>query len=194
MSAKRILAVMILSIVTVSIFLYFIAGIELSILGIIIAVVGLGIAYAIPRFLFAVDAGDFFKKLFRTIGRVLFKSIFTVIALSLVLTALLYYSIYELDFHLLYASNVFFIIGIMFFFPGVIIATNATNVFNGMGYLTKKIFVKVKKQDHNFKSFGEYMEFKTINEADQHIHRAGFFIVSIGAIYIIASLVIGFTI
>lgn len=144
MSAKRILAVMILSIVTVSIFLYFIAGIELSILGIIIAVVGLGIAYAIPRFLFAVDAGDFFKKLFRTIGRVLFKSIFTVIALSLVLTALLYYSIYELDFHLLYASNVFFIIGIMFFFPGVIIATNATNVFNGMGYLTKKIFVKVK--------------------------------------------------
>ena len=78
------------------------------------------------------------------------------IIFSILIMILLMFLVYEFDVNWMNMSNVFFITGVVYFFPSLIIVTNATEVFSSIDYITKKVFTR----RNYFKSYYEYVEYK----------------------------------
>lgn len=119
------------------------------------------------------------------------KRILKVIGLSILIMIILMYLIYSFDVTLMNLSNVFFFTGIIYFFLGLIVVTGATEVFNSIGYLTRRMFLKPKGDAAYFKSFADYMEYKNTQNLGIKIKNKGFDVLIIGAIYIVLSIIIG---
>lgn len=122
------------------------------------------------------------------------KRVLFIIALSILIMLLLMYLIYDFDMSLMNVSNVFFFMGTIYFFPGLIIVSGATDIFYGIGYLTRRMFLKDKGDGSYFKSFKDYKEYKCIKNGryntKDNTKGKGVNILLVGGVYIIISIVI----
>ncbi|SCG83028.1 hypothetical protein DW1_1457 [Proteiniborus sp. DW1] len=128
------------------------------------------------------------------------KSFLSIIVISIIIVMLLMYVIYGFDMRLMYLSNVFFFVGVVYFFLGLIFITNATEVFSGIGYLSRKAFSKDKGDGSDFKSFYDYKEYKE-NRRDEKYKNSnyntrfkGLNVLIVGGVYILVSIVINMVI
>lgn len=112
------------------------------------------------------------------------------IAVSIVIMILLMFFVYDFQMSWMYISNVIFIMGVFFFFPGLIIVTGASEVFQSSIYLGRKVFVKDREK--YFKTFSDYKEYKRLKSAGTMRKGRGLEILILGGAYIIVSLIIGF--
>ena len=99
--------------------------------------------------------------------------------------------VYDFDMNLMSLSNVFFFMGTVYFFPGLIIVTGAADIFNGIGYLTRRMFFKSKGDGNYFKTFNDYKEYKQIENVKHNFKGKGVNILLVGGVYIIISVVTG---
>ncbi len=123
------------------------------------------------------------------------KGLLFAIAISIIIVVLLMYFIYGLDMRLMYISDVFFFVGILYFFPGLIVVTGATEILSSIGYLTRRIFSKDKGDGNYFKSFNDYKEYKKDKKHKNSKYNTRFIginILLVGGVYILASFVISF--
>lgn len=120
------------------------------------------------------------------------KSFLYPIGLSIIIMILLMFFIYDFRISLMNISNVIFLMGVFFFFPGLISTTGASQVFDSSLYLTRKTFAKNSEND--FKTFNDYKEYKRLKRANAPIKSRGSTILILGGVYIIISLIIGFII
>lgn len=119
------------------------------------------------------------------------------IVISIFIMLILIAFVYDFDVKLIYISDIFFIVGMVFFSFGLIIVTGATEIFDSIGYLTKellnsmnltkKYFRKDEIDRSYLKSFGEYKEYKRLNGKSR---LNGLNALTVGGAYIIASIVI----
>lgn len=122
------------------------------------------------------------------------KRVLFTIALSILIMLLLMFLLYDFDMSWMNISNVFFFMGAFYFFPGLIIVTGSTEVFAGMGYLTRRIFLKDKGEGNYFKSFNDYKEYKYLKNGKYNTKSKGVNILLVGGVYIIISIVISMVI
>jgi len=118
------------------------------------------------------------------------KRILFTVALSIIIMLLLMYLIYDFDINLMNISNVFFFMGIAYFFPGLIIVIDATDIFYSLGYVSRRMFSKDKGDGNYFKSFNDYKEYKYIKNLKYNTKGKGVNILIVGGVYIIISIVI----
>ncbi len=118
------------------------------------------------------------------------KRIFLTIALSILIMLLLLFLIYDFDMSLMNLSNVFFFMGAVYFFPGLIVVTGASEIFSSFGYLTRRMFLKNKGDGNDFKTFNDYKEYKHIKSANYNTKGKGVNILLVGGVYVIISIVI----
>ena len=88
--------------------------------------------------------------------------------------------IYDFRISLMNISNVIFLMGVFFFFPGLISATGASQVFDSSLYLTRKTFAKNSEND--FKTFNDYKEYKRLKRANTPIKSRGSTILILGGV------------
>lgn len=116
------------------------------------------------------------------------KFLYTII-ISIFIMLVLMGLIYDFNITLMNISNIFFVVGVAYFFPGIIVLSGAGSVFDSARYLTKKMFTRENKQ--YFKSFNDYKEYKQIKNASRNIKGRGTSVLLIGGVYIIISVAIG---
>lgn len=84
---------------------------------------------------------------------------FVIIMISLVILALLLHLIvYRLDFSIINASNVLFVVGIIVFMPSLVAMTSSYRVFTSMRYAVRVILSPQFK--HEYPTFKDYKEEK----------------------------------
>ncbi|MCM1992783.1 DUF3899 domain-containing protein [Oceanirhabdus seepicola] len=118
------------------------------------------------------------------------KRIFFTIALSILIMLLLLFLVYDFDMSLMNLSNVLFFMGTVYFFPGLIIVTGASEIFSSVGYLNRRMFRKNKGDGNDFKTFNDYKEYKHIKSAKYNTKGKGVNILLVGGGYVIISIVI----
>ena len=118
------------------------------------------------------------------------KKIFFTIALSILIMLLLLFLVYDFDMSLMNLSNVLFFMGTVYFFPGLIIVTGASEIFSSVGYLNRRMFRKNKGDGNDFKTFNDYKEYKHIKSAKYNTKGKGVNILLVGGGYVIMSIVI----
>lgn len=118
------------------------------------------------------------------------KRVLFTIALSILIMLLLMFLLYDFDMSLMNISNVFFFMGTIYFFPGLIIVSGSTDVFTGIGYLTRRTVFKDKGDGNYFKSFNDYKEYKYLKNGKYNTEGKGVNILLVGGVYIIISIVI----
>lgn len=112
------------------------------------------------------------------------------IAVSIVSIILLMFLIYDFEMSWMNLSNAIFLVGVFFFFPGLISVTGAGQVFYGSGYLSRKIFTK--RSENCFKTFNDYKEYRRFKHANTTVKGRGLGLLILGGMYVIVSLAIGF--
>lgn len=115
------------------------------------------------------------------------KRVIYTVAVSIPIMMISFFLIYGMDLSVMHLSNVIFLMGMFFFFPGVISVTGAMEVFESSGYLTRKVFGKNSEND--FKTLGEYKAYKKLNKQQSSIKGRGYTLLIVGGAYIILSLV-----
>lgn len=118
------------------------------------------------------------------------KRLFYAIAVSIVIMILLMFLIYDFEISWMNLSNVIFLMGVLFFFPGLMSVTGASQVFHGSSYLSRKIFAR--SSENCFKTFNDYKEYKRLKHVNTTMKGRGLGILILGGVYVIVSLVIGF--
>jgi hypothetical protein len=119
------------------------------------------------------------------------KRFLIVIGISIPIMLLLLFTAFEGVISLMNISNVFFFAGLFLFFPGLIMVTDAMSVFNSLGYLTRRMIFK-QKGDNHFKTFGDYMEYKNINNPEKHARRKSLEMLTVGGVYLVISFILSF--
>lgn len=109
------------------------------------------------------------------------------IFVSVVVVGLLVVFVYDYDIRPMHLSDIFFFVGIVFFFPGLVSMTGALDVFVSSQYLFSKYFSRNTKDHHHFKSLAEYKEFKNITSRKG---RKGLEMLTVGVVYIIISIIL----
>ncbi len=118
------------------------------------------------------------------------KRLMFTIALSVTIMLLLMYLIYDFDTSLMNISNVFFFMGIAYFFPGLIIVSGVTDIFYSIRYLTKRMFCKDKDNENYLRTFNDYKKYNDIKSVKHNMKGKGVNILLVGGVYIIISLII----
>lgn len=119
------------------------------------------------------------------------KNVLLSIGISALSFSLLVFWLYEGRFTWMSVSNILFLLGLIFFFLGLIIATNATRIFSSGDYILRKSFTSAKKMEHFFKSYHEYLVYKQEKRIRNKTTGLGIFLLSLGAFYILSSILIG---
>ncbi|WBW95215.1 DUF3899 domain-containing protein [Oceanirhabdus sp. W0125-5] len=119
------------------------------------------------------------------------KRIFTTIALSILIMSLVLFLRYDFEMSLVNLSNVFFLMGTVYFFPGLIIVSGAAGIFSSIGYLSRRMFSKNKGDGNHFKTFNDYKEYKHIENSKYNTKGIGVNILLVGGVYITISVVTG---
>lgn len=113
--------------------------------------------------------------------------LFLTVFISIVIMGLLIVFVYDYDIRPIHLSDIFFFVGIILFFPGLISMTGAMEVFVSSQYLLSKYFSRNIKDHHHFKSLAEYKEFKESRKKG----RKGLEMLTVGLVYIIISIILG---
>ncbi len=113
--------------------------------------------------------------------------LFLTIFISVVVVGLLIVFVYDYDIRLMHLSDIFFFVGVVLFFPGLISVTGAMEVFSSSQYLFSKYFSRNIKDHHHFNSLAEYKEFKKITSRKG---RKGIEMLTVGLVYIIISIIL----
>lgn len=103
----------------------------------------------------------------------------------------LLFVIYDFEMNLLYVSNVVFLVGFGVFIPGLIITTGADGLFNSSAYLFKKIFTKPSKAGKELSSYNDFLLHRKAQNRQFDLKSVGFFMIIMGIVYIIISLILG---
>lgn len=119
------------------------------------------------------------------------KGILSTIVISIILVALVMYFVYGFELRLIYISDTFFLVGILFLFPGLIFITGATELFSSARYIFKKSFTKSTDGGNHLISFSDYKEYEKERNANHNREFTGVSILVVGVAYIILSFIIG---
>lgn len=117
------------------------------------------------------------------------KKVSSTIAISIAIMLILMGLIYDFHITLMNVSNVLFLMGVFYFFPGLIVVSGAGSIFDSAGYLTRRMFLRNSKR--YFKSFNEYKEYKHIKNISSNMKGRGANILLVGGLYIVISVAIG---
>ncbi len=98
--------------------------------------------------------------------------------------------IYKFDFSIMYISNSVFAVGIFLFFIGVISITGATQIFEGCKYTKRKISTKDSMKE--FKTFGEYKEYKKLSTPHESNKDKAKIRLALGGVYLIISVIMSY--
>ncbi len=115
--------------------------------------------------------------------------LFLTVFISVVIMGFLVVFVYDYDLRPVHLSDIFFFVGVILFFPGLISMTGALEVFVSSQYLFSKYFSRNIKDHHHFKSLAEYKEFKELSSRKKG--RKGLEMLTVGLVYIIISMIIG---
>ncbi len=104
------------------------------------------------------------------------------IAVSLLVFSGILFFTYDTQAFWMNCSNAFFVVGIIYFFPGILTLTHATEIFESMGYLGRKVL----ERDVNggFKSYAAYQAYKDSKRAVHAPKAYGKVLVYVGIFYI----------
>lgn len=119
------------------------------------------------------------------------KSVLKSIVISILITIVLMFLMYDFNVNYVSLSNVLFIVGLTYFFPGVIVVSGASDLFSSFGYLTRRMVFKPKGDATHFKSFGDYMEYKNAQKAGNNLRGKGLDLLIIGILYVVISNFVG---
>ncbi|WP_010169068.1 DUF3899 domain-containing protein [Candidatus Epulonipiscium viviparus] len=111
------------------------------------------------------------------------KGIIKTVVATLVAALLLMYFIFDFSFSLINIADCLFVVGLCLFFPALIIATGAMDLFDGISFVSSKMFKK-----HTFKTIYDYKEYK--KQKNLYKKNPGKPLLVISLIYIVISLVI----
>ncbi len=112
-----------------------------------------------------------------------------IIFVSLVLAGLLVVFVYGYDLRPMYLSDIFFFVGAVFFFPGLISVTGVMEIFASSQYLSSKVFSGKIEDQHHFKSLDDYKEFKKITSKKS---RKRVEMLIVGLAYIIIAIILSY--
>ncbi len=120
------------------------------------------------------------------------KKALVVIGISIPFMLLIIVNVYNSQFSYLTISNVLFLSGMIYFFPGLLVITNASDVFSGASYAISKL-VNSGKKGRSFSTFAEYVEFKKNknSQSDHMVKNIGVTLFVIGTMYIIMAFILG---
>ncbi len=119
------------------------------------------------------------------------KRILAVMCASCLVMVLLLYWIYDFELTRIHVSNVLFILGLCFFFPGLFLLTGAGQFFSSATYLTKKMFSKPEKMANHLKSYNDFLVHRNAESQHYRIKQIGKITLAIGGVYIVLSLIVG---
>lgn len=114
-----------------------------------------------------------------------FKLIITILLIS-GLVGLLYCR-YGFEISLMSISNSLFIVGIIVFLFGLIIASNAGQIFSSGDYIIRKSFLSNKKSNKFFKTYKDYLLYKSNKRNQNNTASKGLFLLIIGGVFLIIS-------
>lgn len=87
-----------------------------------------------------------------------------------------------------------FLVGLIFFSLGIFIVSNASELFTGFTFLTRRVFMSKKKAENYFKTFGEFLEHRTARGIDRREKEVGRVVLYIGIGYLLLTFAMNFII
>lgn len=118
------------------------------------------------------------------------KHILTTVISSVILGLILLFLVYDFEITKLYMANILFIVGVLYFFPGLIIVSGSAEMFRTVTYLGGRMFRKNKEGVNE--SFAQYSERKNLERMRLHNKHVGYIILITGGSYIIISMIFSF--
>lgn len=134
------------------------------------------------------------------------KKALSAVAFLFVIATVLMFLVYDFKITYMNVSNVVFILGVLCFFPGLILASGAMEIFSGFNYLASKTFSGLfnfssrtsaqtaeggnRNNGRQFKSFSEYLKFKNNHHMIKHTKDKGLIALTTGSLLIVVSLVL----
>lgn len=112
------------------------------------------------------------------------------VGMSILLFIGMFYFTYDAQAVWLNCSNALFVVGILYFFPGLLTLTHATEVFQTMGYLGKKVFAR--DINGGFKSYSAYQTYKDSKRMGQDQGQSGKILMGVGTFYIVLSVLVSY--
>ena len=120
------------------------------------------------------------------------KSLIVLLGLSGIVMGLLLNWVYDFQITWLYLSNVMFVVGVAFFFPGLIIYTGAGGILSSAVFLTKKVFSNPKKSADHLDSYNDFLVHRNAQTQGYNLKAKGKVVMILGALYIGFSILIGY--
>ncbi len=114
----------------------------------------------------------------------MFKKLMITFIISALLIYAILYTRYDSEFEVINILDSIFIVGMVMFFSGIIIATNITQVFQGFTYTLKNVF---KKQPKHL----SYYDYKNANERERDV-TTGIPLLLIGGLYFFGTIIISY--
>lgn len=116
------------------------------------------------------------------------KKTLVLIGVSLISLLAILYLAYDFKVTAYSIADAMFVVGICCLFPGLIVATRASELFLGMDYASKQLFKR--RGEQGFKSIADYKAYKEQKNVGRDGRQERFRLLAMGLAYILGSLMI----